>query len=43
MPDKPYPHFYMSDVYRFLYASHNAERGVQNPPWLVPEGVVNQQ
>ena len=28
LPDKPYPHFYMSDVYRFLYASHNAERGV---------------
>ena len=38
LPDKPYPHFYMSDVYRFLYASHNAERGVSNPPWLVPEG-----
>jgi radical SAM superfamily enzyme YgiQ (UPF0313 family) len=37
LPDKRYPHFYVSDVYRFLYASHNAEHGLPMPPWLVPE------
>jgi len=36
LPEKPYPHFYVSDVYRFLYASHNAEQGQPMPPWLVP-------
>jgi len=37
LPDKRYPHFYMSDVYRFLYASYNAENGLTMPPWLLPE------
>lgn len=37
LPQKHNPHFYVSDVYRFLYASHNADRGLSMPPWLIPE------
>jgi hypothetical protein len=37
LPQKPYPQFYVSDVYRFLYASHLSERGAPHPPWLVME------
>ena len=36
LPERPYPQFYASDIYRFLYASHLAEQGVSMPPWLVP-------
>lgn len=37
LPTKAYPQYYVSDVYRFLYASHLSERGLPHPPWLVPE------
>ncbi len=40
LPDKRYPQFYVSDVYRFLYASHLSERSIPKPPWLVPEEAV---
>ena len=38
LPAKRYPHFYVHDVYRLLYASHLSERNLRMPPWLVPEG-----
>ncbi|NWG19888.1 MAG: radical SAM protein [Chloroflexi bacterium] len=34
MPVKPYPQFYVNDVYRFLYACHLREQGVPPPPLL---------
>ncbi|MEM7030359.1 MAG: radical SAM protein [Chloroflexota bacterium] len=37
LPDKPYPQFYVHDVYRMLYSSYNSERGLPQPPWLVAE------
>lgn len=37
LPEKPYAHYYVSDVYRFLYAGHLAERDIPRPPWLEPE------
>lgn len=37
LPIKPYPQFYVSDVYRFLYASHLSEHGLARPPWLAQE------
>ncbi len=37
LPDRPYPQYYVSDVYRFLYASHLSEQGTKKPPWLEPE------
>ncbi len=37
LPDKRYAQFYVHDVYRFLYASYLSERGLPQPPWLVPE------
>ncbi|HMN31276.1 MAG TPA: radical SAM protein, partial [Caldilineaceae bacterium] len=37
LPDRPYPQYYVSDVYRFLYASHLSQRGLPPPPWLAPE------
>ena len=40
LPDKRYPHFYVSDVFRFLYASHLKENNQQLPPWLIPETEV---
>ena len=40
LPIKPYPQFYVSDVYRFLYASHLSERGLVRPPWLAQETAV---
>jgi anaerobic magnesium-protoporphyrin IX monomethyl ester cyclase len=36
LPAKRYPQFYANDVYRFLYASHLVELGLEMPPWLVP-------
>ena len=40
LPDKRYPQYYVSDVYRFLYASHLSERDIPKPPWLVQEEAV---
>ena len=40
LPAKPYPQFYVSDVYRFLYASYLSERGIPHPPWLAQEVAV---
>ncbi len=37
LPPKRFAQFYISDVYRFLYASHLRERHLPHPPWLVPE------
>lgn len=34
LPPKPYPQFYVSDVYRFLYAAHLQERGAVMPPFI---------
>lgn len=38
LPKKSYPQYYVSDVYRFLYASYLREKGLPHPPWLMPEG-----
>ncbi len=35
LPDKEFSQFYVSDVYRFLYASYLGEKNLPNPPWLV--------
>jgi anaerobic magnesium-protoporphyrin IX monomethyl ester cyclase len=40
LPTKPYPQFYVSDVFRFLYASHLHEAHLPFPPWLVGETTV---
>ncbi|MBX3010579.1 MAG: radical SAM protein [Caldilineaceae bacterium] len=40
LPEKPYPQFYVSDVYRFLYASYLSERAIPRPPWLAKEIAV---
>jgi len=40
LPDRPYPQYYVSDVYRFLYASHLSEQGIPHPPWLLPEAAI---
>jgi len=37
LPAKRYGHFYVNDVYRFLYASHLHQQGRRLPPWLLPE------
>ncbi len=37
LPDKPYPQFYVSDVFRFLYASHLNEQNLPISPWLAAE------
>jgi len=37
LPDKSYPQFYATDIYRFLYACHLKEQGAPMPPWLIPE------
>jgi anaerobic magnesium-protoporphyrin IX monomethyl ester cyclase len=37
LPAKRFGHYYMNDVYRFLYISELHERGIPLPPWLVPE------
>lgn len=34
MPVKPYPQFYVNDVYRFLYACHLSRQGTLPPPLL---------
>jgi len=40
LPTRPYPQYYVSDVYRFLYASYLRERNLPHPPWLEPQAVV---
>lgn len=40
LPDKPYPHYYVSDVYRFLYACRLRDENRILPPWLQPEASV---
>ncbi len=37
LPEKRFGHYYVNDVYRFLYVSDLRERGMALPPWLVPE------
>lgn len=37
LPQKPFPQFYVSDVFRFLYASHLNERRLPFSPWLAAE------
>ncbi|MCD6290113.1 MAG: radical SAM protein [Anaerolineae bacterium] len=37
LPDKPYPQFYVNDIYRLLYASRLSQQGLSYPPWLEPE------
>jgi hypothetical protein len=39
LPTKAYPQFYVSDVYRFLYANYLSEQGTTPPPWLAPQSV----
>ncbi|HLG50512.1 MAG TPA: radical SAM protein [Chloroflexota bacterium] len=34
LPRKEFPQFYVSDVYRFLYAAHLSEQGLPMPPWI---------
>jgi anaerobic magnesium-protoporphyrin IX monomethyl ester cyclase len=34
LPRKQFPQFYVSDVYRFLYASYLSERHAAMPPWI---------
>jgi radical SAM superfamily enzyme YgiQ (UPF0313 family) len=34
LPKKVYPQFYVSDVYRFLYAAHLAQTGSRLPAWI---------
>ena len=40
LPQKPYPQFYVSDVFRFLYASHLNEQNLPLSPWLAAETTV---
>jgi hypothetical protein len=37
LPDKPYPQFYVNDVYRFLYACQLSRTQTPPPPWLIPQ------
>lgn len=37
LPEKRFGHFYVNDVYRFLYVSDLRDQGMPLPPWLVPE------
>ena len=34
LPKKSFPQFYVSDVYRFLYAANLSERNEPLPPWI---------
>jgi radical SAM superfamily enzyme YgiQ (UPF0313 family) len=40
LPKKPYPQFYVNDVYRFLYACDLSRNGQRPPPWLVPQEAI---
>lgn len=37
LPEKRFGHYYVNDVYRFLYVSDLREQALPLPPWLVPE------
>jgi anaerobic magnesium-protoporphyrin IX monomethyl ester cyclase len=37
LPEKRFGHFYLHDVYRFLYIGHLTERQIPFPVWLIPE------
>jgi hypothetical protein len=37
LPEKPYPQFYVNDVYRFLYACYLSRHGLPPPPLLQPQ------
>ena len=37
LPAKRFGHYYVNDVYRFLYISELQEQRIPLPPWLVPE------
>lgn len=37
LPQKPFGQYYITDVFKLLYASRLHEQGLQFPPWLVPE------
>jgi hypothetical protein len=37
LPEKRFGHYYVNDIYRFLYVSDLRDRGAALPPWLVPE------
>jgi radical SAM superfamily enzyme YgiQ (UPF0313 family) len=37
LPAKEFPQFYVSDVYRFLYATYLAEQRAALPPWIPQE------
>ncbi|MGI8916493.1 MAG: B12-binding domain-containing radical SAM protein [Chloroflexota bacterium] len=39
LPRKAFPQFYVSDVYRFLYAAHLSEQAIALPPWI-PDTVL---
>ncbi|HEV7216865.1 MAG TPA: radical SAM protein, partial [Chloroflexota bacterium] len=39
LPRKAFPQFYVSDVYRFLYAAHLSEEAAPLPPWI-PDTVL---
>ncbi|MFN8493572.1 MAG: radical SAM protein [Caldilineaceae bacterium] len=43
LPEKPYPQFYVSDVYRFLYASFLSNHKLPLPPWLAKETVLSDE
>jgi hypothetical protein len=40
LPDKPYPQFYVNDVYRFLYACQLSRTQIPPPPWLIPQAAT---
>ncbi len=40
LPTRPYPQYYVSDVYRFLYASYLSEHNIPHPPWLEPQALA---
>ncbi len=40
LPRKQFPQFYVSDVYRFLYACHLSEHHATMPPWIGEAAVV---
>jgi anaerobic magnesium-protoporphyrin IX monomethyl ester cyclase len=37
LPEKRFGHYYLHDVYRFLYIGHLSEQGMPFPAWLAPE------
>ena len=43
LPAKRFGHYYVNDVYRFLYVSDLRGQGMVLPPWLVPEETAASQ